>query len=58
MAEMVITMIQSGMRDSLIYAYVRTGGMLVSESNKDRLPEGGLALWDQAMDEYERAFGH
>ena len=55
---MVITMIQSEMRDSLIYAYVRTGGMLVSESNKDRLPEGGLALWDQAIDEYERAFGH
>ncbi len=56
-AETVITMIKAGTPRNLIYAFIRTDGMLLGNENQDKWSKEDLALWDLAMDEYEDTFG-
>jgi len=40
----------------LIYASRKTG-LLVTEENLDKVPEGALEEWNAALDEYDRKIG-
>ena len=56
MAEAIVTMIRSGIPTHLIYAYIRTGGIIVTEDNHDVWSKEELAAWDAAIDEYDSKF--
>ena len=50
--ELVKIMKQNGIDGALIYAFEKTG-LLVTEENRDLIPEQDLAEWEQAIEEYE-----
>jgi hypothetical protein len=52
MREAVEAMQDAGIDPALIYAYKKTGGLMVIERNKSLLSERDLAEWDAAIDEY------
>ena len=56
-AKMVIAMIRSGMPEELIYAYLRTGGMIFTAETAHLWPKKDLQLWDKAIEEYRAAYG-
>ena len=43
---------QAGVRPELIFAYQRTGGLLLTESNKEFATTKDLQDWEDAIDEY------
>jgi hypothetical protein len=57
-AQTVITMIRAGIPHHLIYTFIRTGGLIVSEEMYRKLSPEDRAVWDNAMAEYDRAFGN
>lgn len=56
-AEMVVTMIRAELPHVLIYAYLRTDGLLITETTYRRLSAADRKAWDDAVVEYLRAFG-
>jgi hypothetical protein len=56
-AGMVLTMIRAGIPEHLIYAYIRTGGLVMSEEGLRRASPEDRAAWNQAMAEFKRDFG-
>jgi hypothetical protein len=56
-AAMEITMIRSGVRHELIYAFPRHGGTARHEALVPHAAEGGARVWDLAMREYREQFG-
>lgn len=50
--ETIKIMRESGMRPEIVYAYEKTGGLLVTEENWNMLPTKDQELWDEAIDEY------
>src|SRR5581483_4245511 len=49
-AKMVEVMMKAGIPPELIYAYVKTGGLMVTEENKDLLPDKDPREWNAAID--------
>jgi hypothetical protein len=54
MATTVAAMREAGLGEALIYAYVRTGGMLVTKENKHLWSKEDLEEWNDALAEYKR----
>ena len=52
-AEMVDIMKQAGMNPALIYAFEKTGRIIIVE-NKNKLADADLIEWSEAVDEYRR----
>lgn len=52
-AEMVRAMKEAGMDPAFIYAFEKTGGLLVTEQNQHLISEADLDAWETALDEYE-----
>lgn len=50
--ETIDVMRRAGARPELVYAYRKTGGLLVTEANVDELPTQDRADWENAIDEY------
>lgn len=50
---MVEAMKQAGINPAFIYAYEKTGGLLVTEQNEHLLSDADLDEWQAAIDEYE-----
>ena len=50
--EVVQLMQKSGIEPQFIYAYEKTGGLIVTEENWDDLPTKDQEDWDNAIDEY------
>ncbi|MDB5405413.1 MAG: hypothetical protein JWL84_325 [Rhodospirillales bacterium] len=57
-AVMLITMIRAKVDHALIYAYIRTGGLIVTKASFKKLPPQDQGVWNQAMEEYEEKFGN
>jgi hypothetical protein len=57
MAHWVVTAIRAETPTVFIYAFIRTGGLVVSDDTADMIPKEDLALWDQATEEYWRNYG-
>jgi hypothetical protein len=51
--QMVKAMKAAGLDPAFIYAYEKTGGLLVTEQNLHLIPEADLDAWQAALDEYE-----
>ncbi|HYH66465.1 MAG TPA: SEC-C domain-containing protein [Urbifossiella sp.] len=51
--QMVQAMKAAGIDPAVIYAYEKTDGLLVTESNQHLIPDKDLAAWQAAIDEYE-----
>lgn len=51
--QMVQAMKKAGVDPAFIYAYERTGGLLVTEENQHLISDKDLAAWQAAIDEYE-----
>jgi len=49
--ETVDAMVKAGMRPELIYAYRKTG-YIIMEDNIDKIPKSGLDEWEAAIEEY------
>jgi hypothetical protein len=56
-AMMVLTMIRAKISPALIYAYIRTGGLIVTKASYRKLLPEDQAAWDEAMEEYDKEFG-
>lgn len=52
-AMMVEDMKAAGLAPAFIYAFEKTGGLLVTQQNQHLIPEKDLAAWDAAIREYE-----
>jgi hypothetical protein len=50
--ETIEIMKRAGARPELIYAYKKTGGLLVTEANINKLTTSDLGKWEAAIDEY------
>ena len=46
-----------GIAPELIYAFKRTGGLLVTEYNQHMIDDRDLAAWDRAIEEYRASHG-
>jgi hypothetical protein len=55
--QMVQAMKEAGLDPAFIYAFEKTGGLLVTEQNQHLIPEKDLAAWDAAIREYEEKHG-
>ncbi|HYT95012.1 MAG TPA: SEC-C metal-binding domain-containing protein [Gemmataceae bacterium] len=55
--QMVQAMKKAGLNPAFIYAFEKTGGLLVTEANQHLIPEKDLAAWDAAIREYEAKHG-
>src|SRR5207248_1560233 len=53
--QMVEVMAKAGIRPELIYAYVKTRGLIVTAENQDLIPDKDLAEWYAAIDEFRAA---
>ncbi len=53
----VQAMKKAGIDPAFIYAYEKTGGLLVTEQNMHLLSDKDLAEWQAAIDEYEEKHG-
>jgi hypothetical protein len=51
--QMVQAMKAAGIDPAIIYAYEKTDGLLVTESNQHLIPDKDLGAWQAAVDEYE-----
>jgi hypothetical protein len=51
--QMVQAMQAAGVDPAFIYAFEKTGGLLVTEQNMHLISEEDLAAWQDAIDEYE-----
>lgn len=51
--QMVQAMKLAGIDPAIIYAYEKTDGLLVTESNQHLISDKDLAAWQAAVDEYE-----
>jgi hypothetical protein len=49
---MVEVMTKVGIRPELIYAYIKTRGLMVTAENVDLIPDKDLAEWQAAIDEF------
>ena len=49
----VRAMRKAGIDEAFIYAYEKTGGLLVTEQNQHLIPEKDLEAWQAAIEEYE-----
>lgn len=56
-AEMVQAMKKAGVDPAIIYAFEKTGGLLVTEQNQHLISEADLDAWQAAIDEYEARHG-
>lgn len=54
----VQAMRQAGVQPELIYAYQKTGGLLLTESNEDLATTKDMKDWDDAIDEYFESQEH
>lgn len=54
--KMTELMKQVKLPEEFIYAFEKTGGLLVSEDNKHLISKDDLKMWDDAVDEYRRQF--
>ena len=52
MPELVEAMRGAGIPAEFIYAYKKTGYVLLSDPSQQKLPEGAEALWHAAIREY------
>ncbi|SRR5579871_79850 len=53
----VQAMQKAGIDPAIIYAYEKTGGLLVTEKNQHLIPDKDLAEWQAAIDEYRAQQG-
>jgi hypothetical protein len=53
--KMVEVMAKAGIRPELVYAYVKTRGLIVTAENQDLIPDKDLAEWHAAIDEFRGA---
>jgi hypothetical protein len=53
--QMVEVMVKARIRPELIYAYVKTRGLIVTAENRDLIPDKDLAEWNAAIDEFRAA---
>ncbi|MEW6754428.1 MAG: SEC-C metal-binding domain-containing protein [Candidatus Latescibacterota bacterium] len=44
---------EAGIHPALIYAFEKTGGLLVTQQNMHLIPEADLDAWQAAVDEYK-----
>jgi hypothetical protein len=52
-------MVAAGIRPEIIYAHRKTGGLIVTEKNQEKLSAEDIAEWEAAIDEYfERTKGN
>lgn len=56
-AGMVVSMIQAGIPNHLIYAYIRTDGLILTDETLKKASAKDRADWKRAMAEYEKEFG-
>ncbi len=54
----VQAMHKAGIDPAIIYAYEKTGGLLVTEANRHLIPDKDLAEWQAAIDEYRARQDH
>jgi hypothetical protein len=52
---MVEVMARAGIRPELIYAFIKTRGLIVTAENRDLIPDKDLAEWEAAIDEFRAA---
>jgi hypothetical protein len=45
-------MVAAGIRPEIIYAHQKTGGLILTEANQEKLSEEDIAEWEAAIDEY------
>jgi hypothetical protein len=45
-------MVAAGIRPEIIYAHRKTGGLIVTEENLEKLSAEDIAEWEAAIDEY------
>jgi hypothetical protein len=45
-------MVRAGIRPEIIYAHRKTGGLIVTAENQEKLSAGDIAEWEAAIDEY------
>ena len=45
-------MVAAGIRPEIIYAHRKTGGLIVTEGNLEKLSAEDIAEWEAAIDEY------
>ncbi|MCE5185213.1 MAG: hypothetical protein LLF76_03710 [Planctomycetaceae bacterium] len=50
--EVIKAMRTAGVREEIIYAFRKTNGLLVTESNQHLINDSDLAAWNDAIDEY------
>ena len=55
-AQTVPIMLRAGTPEHLIYAYLRTGGLVLTASTLKKAPPDDRAAWKEAMAEYEKYF--
>jgi len=49
---------KAGVEPALIYAYEKTGGLLLNPDNIRKVPQSDVDEWEAAIDEYECQCGH
>jgi len=47
-------MVEAGIASHLIYAFIKTGGFLLTEENRDLVPEERVREFEDACEEYEQ----
>ncbi len=52
LAEMAATMEAVGIAPEIIYAFKKTGGLLVTDTNQHMIDDRDLEAWDRAIQEY------
>ena len=45
-------MVAAGIRPEIIYAHRKTGGLIVTDENQEKLSAEDIAEWEAAIDEY------
>jgi UDP-N-acetylglucosamine transferase subunit ALG13 len=55
--QMVQAMQKAGIDPAIIYAYEKTGGLLVTEQNQHLISDRDLATWQAAIEEYRATHG-
>jgi hypothetical protein len=50
--ESIEAMVAAGIRPEIIYAHRKTGGLIVTEANQEKLSAEDIAEWEAAIDEY------
>lgn len=56
-ANMVLSMIRAGSPERLIFAYLRTGGLILTTTTIRKASRADRDAWKAAMNEYEENFG-